>query len=72
MIRLAFIYNSEIKGRNFTGAGNKPISPWDALLYIYNGTKYNLTNKSATPEVNKYIKNINRYANNFKYTEYRY
>lgn len=72
MIRLAFIYNSEIKGRNFTDAGNKPVSPWDALLYTYNGTKYNLRNKSATPELNRYIKNINRYANNFKYTEYRY
>jgi len=37
MARLAYMYNTEIKGRNFKGKNNTSINPYDALLYKYMG-----------------------------------
>nr|DAG89494.1 MAG TPA: LysM [Crassvirales sp.] len=71
MVRLAYIYNTEVKGRNFEGAKKARISPWDALLYAYNGRKVQLIDKTATPKQNEYIRNIWRNSKNFEYLEYR-
>ena len=67
LARLAFIYKSEILGRKFTGANGVEISPLDALLYKYMGKNNELKNQTATPDLNKYIKNVNTYKNNFDY-----
>lgn len=69
--RLAYMYNSEVKGRNFNGVGNKPIDPYDALLYKYMGRSQELFNKTATPNLNNYIKNVKNYSKNFEFLEER-
>lgn len=70
ILRLGYIYNTEIKGRNFTGYG-KEVSPWDALIYAYNGRQVQLRDRTATPENNGYVKGVNDNAKNFEYLEYR-
>lgn len=69
--RLAYMYNSEVKGRNFKGAGNAEVSPYDALLYKYMGRGSELKNKTATPDKNKYISNVKKYASDFDFLEER-
>lgn len=69
--RLAYIYNTEVKGRNFKGKNNKNIDAYDALLYKWNGKNYQLTNHLATPRDNNYIRNVKSYLNNFDYYEER-
>lgn len=69
--RLAYIYNSEIKGRKFKGANNSNIDAYDALLYKWNGRNNQLTNHLATPKDNNYIRNVKAYINNFDYYEQR-
>ena len=71
MARLAFIYNTEVKGRTFKNNNNQVIDPYDALMYKWNGKHRELTNKTATPEQNKYIKNVKKYSNNFNLYEIR-
>lgn len=71
MIRLAHIYNTEIKGRNFKDADNNNISPYDALLYKYQGKHKMLKNGKATPTKNNYINNVKRYLDEFDYYEER-
>lgn len=65
LARLAYMYNTEVKGRTFTGANNLEISPYDALLYKWNGHNEQLTKHLATPALNNYIQNVNKYANDF-------
>lgn len=69
--RLAYIYNTEVKGRNFKGQNNKNIDAYDALLYKWNGRNNQLTNHLATPRDNNYIRNVKSYLNNFDYYEER-
>lgn len=69
--RLAYIYNTEVKGRNFKGQNNKNIDVYDALLYKWNGRNNQLTNHLATPRNNYYIRNVKSYLNNFDYYEER-
>lgn len=71
MARLAYMYNSEVKGRNFKGVKNSTINPYDALLYKYMGRSNELTNRTASPEINKYINNVKDYAKNFEFLEER-
>lgn len=65
MARLAYMYNTEVKGRTFKGQDGISVSPWDALLYKWNGKNEELVNNTATPEKNTYINNIKNYASNF-------
>lgn len=69
--RLAYMYNNEIKARQFTGYNNQPISPYDALLYKWNGHYDWLTNHTATPAQNNYINSVRDYANRFIMQELR-
>lgn len=71
MARLAYIYNTEVKGRNFTGGNNEKIDAYDALLYKWNGRNEQLTRHLATPRQNSYINNIKKYLNNYDYYEQR-
>ena len=71
MARLAYMYNTEVKGRNFMGAQNARIDPYDALLYKYMGRNAELTNRTATPSQNNYINNVKNYAKNFEFLEER-
>lgn len=69
--RLAYMYNSEVKGRNFKGEGNAAINPYDALLYKYMGRNEELKNKTATPDKNNYINNVKKYSLEFGFLEPR-
>lgn len=67
ILRLCFIYNTEILGRDFKGSQGVKIDPYDALLYKYQGKRNELSNQSATPNDNIYIRNVKDYANKFDY-----
>ena len=69
--RLAYIYNTEVKGRKFKGENNENIDIYDALLYKWNGRNNQLTKHLATPRANSYIRNVKSYLNNFDYYEER-
>lgn len=71
LTRLAYIYNTEVKGGKFKDKHNNRISPYDALLYKYQGKHKELSSGNATPLENIYIKNVKRYADNFNYYEKR-
>ncbi len=71
MARLAYMYNNEVKGRNFQGAQNTYVDPYDALLYKYMGRNAELVNKTATPQQNNYINNVKNYSKNFEFLEER-
>lgn len=65
MARLSQMYNTEVLGRNFTGAEGVAIDPYDALLYKWMGRNSELSNHTATPELNNYINNVKRYQDDF-------
>ena len=67
--RLAYMYNTEIKGRTFKGENNSNIDKYDALLYKYQGKHNELKNNTATPNKNIYIANVHRYLDDFEYYE---
>lgn len=69
--RLAFTYNNEVKGKTFKNNNNNVINPYHALMYKWNGKNKELTNKTATPNKNKYIKNVSNYSKNFDMYETR-
>lgn len=71
LARLAYMYNTEVRGRNFIGEGGEQISPYDALLYKWNNHGEQLRNHTATPRKNKYLRNVKKYANDFRMYEYR-
>jgi hypothetical protein len=45
---------------------NPNIDPYDMLLYLNQGKRRELTNKTATPEQNDYIQNVKRNMRNFE------
>jgi hypothetical protein len=45
---------------------NPNIDPYDMLLYLNQGKRRELTNKTATPEQNNYIQNVKRNMRNFE------
>lgn len=45
---------------------NPNIDPYDMLLYLNQGKRKELTNKTATPEQNNYIQNVKRNMRNFE------
>ena len=49
----------------------KDIDPYHALMYKWNGKNKELTNKTATPSKNKYIRNVNNYSRDFDMYETR-
>lgn len=71
MARLAYMYNTEVKGRNFKGANNSNVDTYDALLYKYMGRNSELKNRTATPSKNNYINNVKRYSLEFGFLEPR-
>lgn len=71
IIRLAHMYNNEVKGRNFKSANGNKLSPYHALLYKWMGKNKELTKHTATPQKNIYINNINKYSRNFDMFEER-
>ena len=71
IIRLANMYNTEVKGRNFTTSDGTQISPYHALMYKWLGKNNELINKTATPDKNIYIRNVGKYSRNFNMYEDR-
>lgn len=63
--RLAYIYNNEVRGRNFKTADGNNLNPYHALMYKWLGKNNELKNKTATPNENIYIRNVNKYSRNF-------
>lgn len=63
--RLAYMYNTEVKGRNFKTAEGNDLNPYNALMYKWLGKNNELRNQTATPIKNKYIRNVNQYSRNF-------
>ena len=45
---------------------NPNIDPYDMLLYLNQGKRRELTNKTATPEKNNYIQNVRKNMRNFE------
>lgn len=69
--RLAHIYNNEVKAGKFTNSKGDKLSSYDVLLYFYQGKHKLVKNHGAVPKDNIYIKNVNRFADNFNYYEKR-
>lgn len=69
--RLAYMYNNEVKGRIFKNKEGITINPYHALLYKWNGKNSELINKTATPDKNEYIRNVNNYSRAFDLYETR-
>lgn len=67
MLRLAYMYNNEVRGRNFINNKNEQINPYDTLLYKWMGRNSELKNKTATPKLNNYINNVHNYINDFDF-----
>lgn len=63
--RLAYMYNTEVKGRNFKTAEGNDLNSYNALMYKWLGKNDELRNQTATPTKNKYIRNVNQYSRNF-------
>lgn len=63
--RLAYMYNTEVKGRNFKTAEGNDLNSYNALMYKWLGKNNELRNQTATPIKNKYIRNVNQYSRNF-------
>lgn len=63
--RLAYIYNNEVRGKNFKTADDNNLNPYHALMYKWLGKNNELKNKTATPNKNIYIRNVNKYSRNF-------
>ncbi len=69
MIVLASMYKNELpKLAPYMAKLN--IGKMDAMLYLWNGKKKEITKETATPSQNKYITNVKKYAyNNFNMTQ---
>lgn len=65
--RLAYIYNTEVRGRKFYDKNNNKIDDYDALLYKWNGRNSELMKKPANPKSDDYIKKVRKYSDNFSY-----
>ena len=65
IILLSHMYNNELPTyrKNINEIG---ISDMDALLYLNQGKRKELVNKTATPEKNTYIQSVKKFAENFK------
>lgn len=75
MLRLGYMYNTEVVGRKFKRADGKgDVTADEALLYKWQGKNKTLKT-NATPDKNIYIQNVMRYSNNYNYytkQQYRY
>lgn len=69
--RLAYIYNNEVRGRNFKTSDGNNLNPYHALMYKWLGKNNELVNKTATPDKNIYIRNVGKYSRNFNMYEDR-
>lgn len=65
IILLSHMYNNELPAyrKNIDEMG---ISDIDALLYLNQGKRKELINKTATPEKNTYIQSVKKFAEDFK------
>lgn len=71
IIRLANMYNTEVKGRNFQTSDGTTINPYHALMYKWLGKNDELVNGTATPDKNIYIRNVGTYSRKFNMYEDR-
>ena len=71
MLRLATIYNNEVKGRKFKDYKHRPISSYDAVLYKWNGYNNTLKKGINKPNIRAYVNKVKRAANTFNYYEHR-
>lgn len=67
VILLSHMYNNELKGTKLLK--DSKVKWQDALLYLNQGKKSELVNRTATPDKNIYIKNIKNHMNKFKLKE---
>lgn len=65
MLRLSHMYNTEVRGRQFSGKDNAKINPYDALVYKWMGRNSELRNETATPKSNNYISNLKKYQKDY-------
>ena len=65
MLVLGKMFNDELKDTKIL-KDNKNMDYTDALMYIYQGKKKDLLNKTATPEKNNYINNVKKFQKNFE------
>jgi len=63
MIVLGDMYSNELKGKDILAESG--VEWQDALLYLYQGKRSELKNKTATPKKNLYIKNVKEGAKGF-------
>jgi len=69
MLRLGYIYNTEVKGRSFKKRGGQDMDKYDALLYAYNGRSKHARNGNAKPEKSEYLNNVKNNSKRFTYLE---
>ena len=69
MLVLGKMFNDELKDTKILKS-NKGMDYTDALMYIYQGKKKDLLNKTATPDKNKYINNVKKFKKNFILKQY--
>lgn len=68
---MAKMYNNEVRGKRFQTADGNNLNPYHALMYKWLGKNDELKNKTATPNENIYIRNVNKYSRNFDMYETR-
>lgn len=66
MLRLLYMYKTEVERGKFTGQDGIEITPLEALLYKWMGRNNQLTQHLATPLQNRYITAAKKYANNYR------
>lgn len=64
LARLAYMYNTEVRGRKFTGV-NGDIDPFIATLYKYKGQNKVLRGGKANPDENEYIQKVLGYSDEY-------
>ncbi len=64
MLILGYMYKNELPALKEHMEENG-LKATDALLYLYQGKRSEITNETATPDKNLYIQNVTSFANNF-------
>lgn len=72
MIALACMYKNELPGLS-TKLTELNMNKMDAMLYLWNGKKREITNDTATPDKNIYVNHVKKFAyNNFNIRQAEY
>lgn len=64
MIKLLYMYKTEIAGKSFKGK-NRQVTPYEALIYKWNGRNKALKEGIVDPDTNAYINTVKKTSKEF-------